>query len=58
MRVYSNKEKRNLKILSQFNEMVSQGTPKMEAYKALAKKYKLTVSGARYAVLSAKLIAL
>lgn len=47
-------QKRNEKILREFENLMEKGWPKMEAYKRLAKKYNLSQGGVRYAIVCSR----
>lgn len=50
MKPITKKQKRNEKILVEYEKMVEEGWPKLDAYETVGKKHGLTPGGARYAI--------
>lgn len=55
MKLTTEKEKRNRKIYTEYDKLLNDGSPKMQIYKYLAKKYNMSEGGVRYAILCATL---
>ena len=47
-------QKRNEKILQEFEKLMEQGWPKLEAYKQIGRKHDLSMGGVRYAIICAR----
>lgn len=53
MKPITKKQKRNEKILAEFEKLIADGWPKMDAYEHIGKKHNLKSSGVRFAIQAA-----
>lgn len=53
MKLVTNKQKRNGKILVEYDKLLQEGNSKMQIYEYLAKKFNMSVGGVRYAIICA-----
>lgn len=53
MKPITKKQKRNEKILAEYEKLIAEGWPKIEAYEKIGEKYNLKPGGVRYAIQTA-----